>query len=649
MKSKVLLSVSFLVFFNGFLFSQKNDPVLMTVGNDRVKLSEFEYLYDKNNAVSVVDKKTLSEYIAMFEVFKLKVEDAKAKGLDTTFSFRAELRQYRNQLAQQYMTEEAVQQEVVREAYNFMKEDLDVSHILIALPPQSTPADTLIAYKKALTAIAALKTEPFDSVAKRFSDDKMVQQNGGHFGWMTAFSTIYPFEKTAYMLKNGQISTPVRSQVGYHIIKVNARRPNVGEVHTAHIFKAFDRNNTANNLKNEKLMDSIHNRLLAGDTFGVLAVTFSDDKASARNGGALQPFHTGQMMPEFEEQAFALKNTGDISKPFQTLYGLHIIKLLSKKPIGTFEELKPQIERQLQRDERSQAGRKAFVAKLKKQYKPVVITANLADYYPFVNTDGINYPLDTTFLKKTANFDKPILKIQGKTYTQRDFNDFIRVFYMTQKTLPQDIIADKVSEFEGRKLIEIEDALLESKYPDFRNLVHEYHDGILLFDNSNIEVWERSQTDTIGLEQFFNQNKNKYFLDKQHFKGTVFYCANLDIYRKALKISKEVQPFEKEILALNNDSVQAVRFERGLFAEGENQEIDKQIFNNTDNYKPDAQFPYSFIVGKNIGTTPEEYTDVRGMITTDYQEFLEANWVKKLREQYPVKIDENVLKMIKEN
>ncbi|MCL2596551.1 MAG: peptidyl-prolyl cis-trans isomerase [Paludibacter sp.] len=648
MKTKIILFFSFSVVCNGILFAQKNDPILMTVGASNVPLSEFEYLYNKNNAGDVVDKKTLSEYVQMFEIFKLKVEDAKTQGLDTTASFRTEFGQYRNQLAQQYLTDDASQKAVELQAYNNMKEDLDVSHILISLPLQATPADTLAAYKKALAALSALKNEPFDSVAKRFSDDKMVQQNGGHFGWLTAFSTIYPFEKAAYALKAGEISQPVRSQVGYHIIKVNARRPDEGEVQVAHIFKAFDKNNSERNLENEKLMDSIYNRLLAGDEFGKLANTYSDDRSTAQKGGELQPFHTGQMMPEFEQQAFALKNIGDISKHFTTSYGFHIIKLVDKKPLGTFDELKPQIERQLQRDERSQAGRNAFIANLKAKYKPVILTTNLANYYPFVNTDGTNYPLDTVFFKKTENFDKPILKLNGKTYTQADLNIYMKTYYMTQKRLPQDIIADKVNEFQGRKLLDLEDAQLETKYTDFRNLVREYHDGILLFDVSNSEIWERSQTDTTGLEQYFAQNKDKYVWDTPHYKGTVVYCRDLDTYQNAINISHENQQCEAELLALNNDSVRAIRLQQGLFAPGDNKEVDKLVFENIDNYEPDEQFPYSFLIGKEL-IVPEDYTDVRWQVSSDYQELLETNWVNRLRAQYPVKIDENVLKLVKEN
>jgi len=648
MKTKVFLICSFSIVFSGILFAQKNDPVLMTVGKSNVQLSEFEYLYNKNNAGDVADKKTLSEYVQMFEVFKLKVEDAKTQGLDTTASFRTEFGQYRNQLAQQYLTDEAAQKAVQLQAYNYMKEDLDVSHILISLPPQATPADTLTAYKKALAAREALKTEPFDTVAMRFSDDKMVKQNGGHFGWMTAFATIYPFEKTAYALKTGEISQPIRSIVGYHIIKVNARRPDAGDVHVAHIFKALDKNNPEKNAENEKLMDSIYNRLQAGEAFGNLAIAYSDDKSTAQNGGELQSFHTGQMMPEFEQQAFALNNAGDISKPFTTAYGWHIIKLLDKKPLGTFEELKPQIERQLQRDERSQAGRNAFIAKLKAKYKPTVVSANLSDYYPFVNTNGISYPLDTAFFKKTEKFNKPILIIDGKTYTQADLNSYMKTYYMTQKKLPQEIIADKVNDFQGRKLLDLEDSKLETKNADFRNLVREYHDGILLFDVSNIEVWERSQTDTIGLEQYFAQNKDKYVWDTPRYKGTVVYCKDLDTYQNALNISHDNQQCEAQLLALNNDSVKVVRLQRGLFAPGDNKEVDKLIFENIDNYQEDEQFPYSFLIGKEL-TAPEEYSDVRWQLSSDYQEILEANWVKRLHEQYPVKVDENVLKQVKEN
>jgi peptidyl-prolyl cis-trans isomerase SurA len=649
MKSKVLLFVSFWTVFNGALLAQKSDPVLMTVGDYKVQLSEFEYLYNKNNAGNVADKKTLPEYVDMFSVFKLKVEDAKAKGLDTTFQFRAELKQYRDQLAQQYLTDAAAQETVVREAYNFMKEDLDVSHILIGLPPKATPADTLAAYKKATEARTALKNESFEEVAKKYSDDKMVQQNGGHYGWLTAFSTIYPFEKAAYALKAGEISPIVRSRVGYHIIKVNARRPDAGELHTAHIFRAFDKENPQNDDKNAKLMDSLYNRLQTGEEFGKLAAEYSDDRSSAQRGGELQPFKTGQMIPEFEEQTLAMKNVGDVSKPFQTAYGWHIIKFLGKKPLGTFDELKPQIERQIQRDERAQAGKNAFIAKLRTQYKSAIVPENLKDYYQFVNQDGINYPLDTTFFNNVAKFDKPILKINGETYTQQDFTEYMRTFYPTQKTLPEDIILDKVREFEGRKLLDLEDITLENKYPDFRNLIREYHDGILLFDNSNHEVWERSQTDTTGLKAYFLQHKNKYTWEEPHYKGVIVYCRDLQTYQKAQKIAQEFQPFEKELLVLNNDSVQFVRTEKGLYAEGDNKEIDKQIFNVTKDYEPNKEFPYSFVVGKNLGATPEEYTDVRGLVSADYQEFLDKEWVANLRAEYPVKVDEKVLKLVKEN
>jgi peptidyl-prolyl cis-trans isomerase SurA len=649
MNPKLLFFASLLMFFNVSLLAQAGDPVLMTVGKYKVQLSEFEYLYNKNNAGGVADKKTLPEYVEMFTVFKLKVEDAKAKGIDTTYSFRAELKQYRDQLAQQYLTDGAVQEAVVNEAYNFMQEDLDVSHILIGLLPKSTPADTLSAYKKAVEARAALLSEPFESVARKYSDDKMVQQNGGHYGWLTAFSTIYPFEKAAYALSAGEISPVVRSNVGYHIIKVNARRPNAGEMHTAHIFKAIDKENPQSSAKNENLMDSLYNCLQAGEAFGQLAAAFSDDRSSAQRGGELQPFKTGQMIPEFEAQTLALLKNGDFSKPFKTAYGWHIVKLLDKKPLAAMEKVKPQIERWIQRDERANAGKNAFVAKLRNQYKPTVITENLKDYYPFVNQDGINYPLDTTFFEQVEKFSKPILKLNGKTYTQHDFNEYMRVFYPTQKTIPEDIIADKAREFEARKLLDLEDSMLENKYSNFKNLVREYHDGILLFDNSNHEVWERSQSDTTGLKAYFLQNKNKYTWDKPHFKGVIVYCKDLQIYEKARKIVQEFQPFEKELLALNNDSVQFVRIEKGLYAQGDNKEVDKQIFSITEDYLPNKDFLYCFVEGKNLGAVPENYIDVRGQVVADYQEFLEKEWIKNLRKKYPVKINNNVLKTVKEN
>ena len=657
MKNRYLLTSAILFAVCISALAQKADPTIMVVNGEPVSRSEFVYIYDKNNAANLTDKKSKDDYVKMFINFKLKVADAKAQGIDTTASFRTELRRYRDQLAAQYLTSDSMQNALVAEAYSHLQKDLDISHIFIMVPRNASPADTLSAYNKAVEAKRQLANQSFDAVAKKYSDDKSVADNGGHIGWITGFGTIYPFEKAAYSLKVGQISDPVRSPIGYHIIKVNAERPSPGEVHVAHIVKIFNKDKT-NTAQIKQTMDSIYNLLQNGADFVKLAAQYSDDQMSARNGGDLPAFGTGRMVPQFETQAFALQNPGDISKPFETPYGWHVLKLIAKQPLASFDELKPQIENRLKSDMRADMPKQAFIDKLIHKYQPEMYFEHLEDYYPLIDTTkiGRDITLDSTFFKKAFLLpDKPLIYLAGKTFTEKDFTAYMQSNYATNKMSPQDIIDDKARGFLAQLLINRESDQLPYENPDFRNLVREYHDGILLFDVSDKEVWSRATTDTLGQENFFNANRTKYVWEKPRFKGTIVYCANEQAYNAAKEIVKKAgkAPFEKTLIdKLNNDSVQNVKFQRGLFAQGENKDVDKQIFKvNNDTVKSnfDPKFPYVLVVGKNIGKKPQNYTDVRGQLTTDYQDYLEKNWLDSLHKKYPVAIDQIVLDSVKEN
>ena len=642
--------VTLLAFFalSASLMSQVTDPVLMTINGKPVLKSEFEYIYNKNNTNNSLDKKTLEEYVDLFVNFKLKVEEAKKQGIDTTKSFVTELSGYRSQLTKPYLTDSKVDDYLLQEAYGRLKEHVDVSHILIRIQQGATPADTLKAWNSIQTILKRLQKEDFTKVAKEVSEDQSAEKNNGHLGFISAFRTVYPFETMAYNTPVGSISKPVRSAFGYHIIKVHARRPSLGEVLVAHIMKFTSKGDDAMNKKAKITIDSIYQRVLAGDDFGTLATNLSQDKGSATKKGELPWFGTGRMVPEFETAAFALKNKGDVSEPIQSDYGWHIIKLIDKKGVDTFDNKKADLERKVKRDERANRGQQAFLTKLRVSYNYQLIKPNVAEYYTLL---AAKPAIDSTFLAKVALLKKPLFSFAGKNYTQADFTAFLKKNNNTDKGIASELIDDKLNAFVDSKMLDYEDSQLEKKYDDFRFLMQEYHDGILLFEVSNNEVWEKASKDTAGLDKYFKEHKSVYTWEKPHYKGRVIWCKDKETFKAAKLIVKNSNndSIDKYLRIRLNDSIQHVKIDKGLFVQGENKVVDNQIFKTKEALVPATDYPFVFVTGKMLKNTPEDYTDVRGLVTADYQEFLEKEWIKSLRAKYPVVVDQNILKTVKKN
>ena len=636
------------IFFTGTQLVLANDPTLMIINGKPVKKSEFEYIYNKNNSNNSLDKKTLTEYVDLFVNFKLKVEEAKAQGLDTTKSFVSELAGYRSQLTTPYLTDSKVDDGVLQEAYNRMKEDVEVSHILIRTTPNASPADTLAAFKKIMAIAKRIEKEDFAKVAKELSEDESAKDNSGYIGWISAFRTVYPFETMAYNTKVGTISKPVRSSFGYHLIKVINRRQSPGEIFVSHIMQFTEKDNDIKNKAAKQRIDSIYSRIQAGDDFAKLATAHSDDKGSSVKNGELPWFGTGRMIPEFESAAFALKNIGDISTPIQSSYGWHIIKMLDKRGIASFDNLKEDIQSKVKRDERAQLGQKSFIAKLKSEYNYKVNAEAIADYYKLLENKSLT---DSTFQLATTQLAKPIISFATKTLTQADFNQFLKANTYTDKTTPATIINEKAVAFGEKELLAYEDKQLENKYEDFRFLMQEYHDGILLFEVSNNQVWDKASKDTAGLATYFKQNTADYKWEKPHYKGRLILCKDKNTFKLAKKLVKKIatDSIDKYLTTRLNDSIQYVKVEKNLFVQGDNKLVDNLAFKTKTAIEPNKDYPYAFVVGKLLKSLPENYTDVRGLVTADYQEYLEKQWITELRKKYKVEIDSKVLNLVKQN
>ncbi len=416
--------------------AQATDPVLMKIDGKDVKKSEFEYIYNKNNSSSSMDKKSLEEYLTLFKNFKLKVVEAESLGLDTTRAFVNELAGYRRQLAQPYLTDKTADEQLTREAYERMKENVEVSHILIRLPEAPTSADTLAAYKKimdirnqlvkpAVTAKGGKAAKPavvdkslFARLAEKYSEDPSKADNKGYLGYISAFMTVYPFELAAYNTPVGQLTQPVRTDFGYHLILVHSRRNDPGQVQVAHIMKT-------NRPKNDSIsaevaeadahqaIQALYEKVRQGADFGKVALESSDDRTSAVKNGELPWFGINRMIREFETTAFAMKEKGDISEPFKTRYGWHFIKLLDKKGQESFDQKKAEIVRMFMRDQRAEGGKIQMVRKLKNEYNYTEDTQALNEMIALADKAG--FPSDSAYQVAAANMVKPLFKLDGES------------------------------------------------------------------------------------------------------------------------------------------------------------------------------------------------------------------------------------------
>lgn len=641
------VALSFLL-LSGVILAKGKDPVLMTINGEPVLKSEFEYIYNKNNSNNSLDKKSLEEYVDLFVNFKLKVEEAKSQGIDTTKSFINELKGYRDQLTKPYLTDSKAEEAVLMEAYNRLKEDIEVSHILVRVQPNASPEDTLKAWNKIQSIAKRLEKEDFKTVAKETSEDQSVSDNGGYIGWITGFRTVYPFETMAFNTPVGVVSKPVRTNFGYHILKVHDRRKSPGEILVAHIMKFTQQGNDSLNAIAKEQIDSLYQLVKNGSDFGKVAAENSEDRGTATKNGELPWFGTGRMVPEFEKAAFALKNAGDVSEPVQSAYGWHIIKLLDTKPLASFESKKADIERQVKRDDRANKGQKSFVENLKKEYKlKSVKGTQTEDFVKLLENKSLT---DSSFVADAAKLNKPMFKFAKQTVTQSDFYKYLIKNSSTDKASASDIINEKLADFTEEQLLAYENSQLENKHEDFRLLMNEYHDGILLFEVSNNEVWEKASKDTAGLAAFFKKNKEKYNWDKPHFKGRIIQCKNEKTFNAAKNIvNTQAKDSVDKYLRQLNDSVVNIKIDKGLFVQGDNKFVDQYIFKTSVEAEKDAAFPYVFVPGVLLKETPEDYTDVRGLVTADYQEYLEKVWIDSLRAKYPVKINEKVLKTVQKN
>lgn len=535
--------------------AQKNntkEPILMYVGNTPVTVAEFKYVYEKNNTNkdSLYSEPSVKEYLELYTKFKLKVIDAKKIGIDTTKEFQTEYYGYESQLARPYLLSKDANDQLVKETYNRLQEEVNVGHILIKVGLEAEPSDTLNAYNK-IKALKerALKGEDFKTLARQYSEDPSASSNDGNLGYFTALQMVYPFETAAFKTSKGQISEIVRTEFGYHIIKVYDKRQSSGKVTTAHIMlRALKGISSQDSIALRKRIYEIYDRAKKGEDWNTLVRQFSEDANSKNNGGQLREFGVGDLIPEFENAAFALKNEGDIAEPVLTPYGWHVIKLVSRRKRESFEEAEASIRNRVQRDSRSEVGKNASLIRLRKENNLKINQKVFDKAIKAVDSNLVkgqwDYVSNDKFLKET------IASFENKTINKKQ-NITVNDFYFYMKRRQQTRIDLKTPQHYARLLwqrfiddetVNFERGILPEKYLDYKMLTQEYREGMMLFAMMNEKVWGKALKDTTGAKQFHQNNKEKYKWGERAF-ATIFDAANESVLKDVEERLTERPPY----------------------------------------------------------------------------------------------------------
>jgi peptidyl-prolyl cis-trans isomerase SurA len=690
------------------------DPVLMSVDGQPVTKAEFEAIYKKNNKEASVTREALDEYLELFINYKLKVREAEKLGMDTISKFRTELDGYRKQLARPYLIDRELNDALIREAFDRSQQEVRASHLLVQCAPEASPEDTLAAWKR-ISALRdrVMRGDDFVAIAKGpgGSDDPSVSKNGGDLGWFTALQMVYPFENAAYSTPVGEVSKPVRTRFGYHILKVTGKRPARGQMKAAHIMlRSTDQDSQDKQAMAEQRIREIHRQIASGTIgFSEAALKYSEDESTNAKGGELPQFGTGKMIEEFEDAAFALK-PGQVSEPVKSRYGWHIIKCIESIPPPGFEAAKGELKSKIARDSRAEITRKAFLDRLRKEYAYTVYPQNLKAVYalvdssifkkgiattdtmlrkqvaegPFTKGKGkravrykrelagaisggrmlaarsrpyeeMTQTMDDTVVvrdvmegwaydrKKAAKLTKPVFTFAGGAFTQKDLLDQLEARQRRERSVPAKAYVDgRLAEVADERILAYEDSRLEEKYPDFRMLMKEYRDGILLFELTDQKVWGRAVKDSAGLDAFLRSNGDKFMWDTR-YSCDIYACADA-------KVSKQVRALLKKGkrgAALSDEANKAnalnLTIDGGTFTAEQ-----KPFLKGLSAKGLSADIPFEGKVmmvdlKEVIAPTPKTLDEARGLITAAYQDQLEKDWIKELRAKYPVSVDKAVL------
>ncbi len=646
--TQLMRSVLTLILFSAISLSSlgQSPKLLFTYGNDSVYTDEFMRVFLKNNRKDEQTDSSLRAYLDLYINFKLKVKEATSQGMGESPAFIQELAGYREQLSRSYMTDTSLTSRLMKEAYQRMKEEIHASHILVLVGPNALPRDTMKAYKRIQSLREkAVNGANFDTLAYYNSEDISAKNNLGDLGYFSAFDMIYPFESQAFQTNTGEISPIFRTEFGYHILKVKEKRPYRGEVKVSHLMLRLNTNPSPEEVqKAKRKIDSLYAQLKAGADWGTLVKTYSEDVNSSNNNGDLNWIRTNSpVATPFREAAFALENEGDISEPVLTDFGWHIIRLNERRGLAPFEEIRDRLKMQVNREpERVKMSEEALVKRFKAENG---FTENPEVLKAFIKQ------LDSSLLKgqfkaASVNSDKtPVMfTIGDRSLTTKEFAAYLEKYQTPQKDgSTEGLVNSMYHDFVAMEVLQYQKDHLEEKYPDFRYLMQEYHDGILLFNLTEKKVWDKAVEDTAGLKEFYEQHKQEYMWGER-VVASVYECNSKSSWKMTRKLLRKGLEDVEISQQVNEKDPLSLVIKQSKFEKGENSFVDQVKWKPGTYSVKNADGKYVVVVVKEVlPAGPKKFSEIKGLMTGKYQDQLERNWIEELKSKYPVDVREEAL------
>lgn len=618
------------------------------IGDEKIYGDEFLYMLNKNREFKNPDERIspqeFDENLELFVNYKLKVKEAESLGLDQTTEFVQEYEMFKDDLTQPFLIKNSLQEGELMKAYNRMKEVIRASHILLQFPPNASQADTVSVLRMAQKLKAdAEQGVDFNELAFEHSDDPSAKNNKGSLGYFTSLQMVSPFEDAAYGLQVGEISDPVMTNFGYHIIRLEDRKPNPGEIRVSHILIRSQENEPVSEERALRMIREIYTELQKPEReWEEICQMYSEDPATKNTGGNLPWIGLGSVIPEFERVAFSLTEEGEISPPIKTPYGYHIIRLEEKKPLGSYEEMEQMIKSRVLRDSRSTLIQSQVVAIQKSRYGFEENEKNVSEVETIFSQ---NQRSEAPQIIKEKNLvDSVLFSINTLPKNAGDFLAFINSENQIVRGNPQKYFANWYDKFIEVSLLDAEIEDLTNNNQEYRLLIQEYRDGILLFSLMNEQVWQKAIEDSVGQLKYYEENVARYQWNER-------------AQALIIAIGKEESiPSVRRFLADKKyQSNLADRLENTFLLDDPlaftltdgNFEINSHpVLKAADISKPTQELKldnktYFVVIGEKLPPGPKKFEETRGKIIQDYQDYLDKSLIALLKEKYLIEINES--------
>lgn len=626
------------------IVAQDSNAVIITINDSLYKISDFEKLYTKNlDIVTDENHKDIDTYKKLFIDYKLKLQKAYELKLHEKPKFKDEFLMHREQLAEKYFINEDRLKDLVEEALDRAAYEVNASHILVKVDEFASPADTLKAYKKALQIRKEIiQGLDFVEAAHKYSDDLSVKANHGNLGYFDVFRMVYPFETGAYNTPVGTVSHPVRSQFGYHLIKVLDKRnkPNPREI--SHIF--ISNQDGINDEELNRLAEEVLHKLKNGSDFGELALQYSDDQSSKFQQGMMGVFNENQLnIPNVGKHIYDLKE-GEFTSAIKSDFGIHIFKVTKILPLPSREELKQSFERKVKNDMRSKILEKDLGKFLEKEYQVKVNQSTKTKAVQLITEDYIGN--NNWYNQVKGKVSQPLF-----TYNNGEKSisgeEFLKWMNNNKRRFLNIHTAEAIGNygFDAFQLDILKKEYgnsLDKRYPEFAEIIKEYNDGLLLFELLESEIFEKAKQDTIALQKHYETHKETYRIPAR-FTGKIYEFSNKKDAKKWYKILSKNQ----DALIADFDISKPKIYNRNFDSTGKNLP-QKLSFNEIkDGVISKGDIHFVIVNPKIEESYIPTYEEVYKRVVSEYTQLYENEYLKQLQKNSKIAVENELFEELK--